>query len=177
LQTNEVFFEALYTDHHKMVYNLSLGYVQNAEDAQEITQDVFVEVFHALGKFKGESSPKTWIYRITINKSLDFIKYKKRKKRSGLMQSIFSNTGEQIQIPDLQHPGVTLENKEKAAVLFGAINNLPEHQKTAFLMSKMEGIGNAEIGVVLGKSIGAIESLLSRAKESLKKQLEKYYHH
>jgi RNA polymerase sigma factor (sigma-70 family) len=63
-----------------MVFNLALQYVQNYEEAQEIAQDVFVSVNQSMPTFKGESSIKTWVYRITINKSLDHIKAKKRKK-------------------------------------------------------------------------------------------------
>ena len=64
----------IYQEHKSMVYNLSLQYVWSAEDAEEITQDVFLKVFESLGKFRSESHLRTWIYRITINTSLDFLK-------------------------------------------------------------------------------------------------------
>lgn len=63
-----------------MVYNVALNYVQNIEDAEEITQDVFLKVHESLASFKKNSTIKTWIYRITINQSLDFLKKKKAKK-------------------------------------------------------------------------------------------------
>ena len=69
-------FEEIYFEHYKMVFNLALQYVQNIQDAEEITQDVFVKVFDSLNSFKNQSSLKTWIYRISINQSLDFIKAK-----------------------------------------------------------------------------------------------------
>jgi RNA polymerase sigma-70 factor (ECF subfamily) len=73
--------EHIYFQYNKRVYNTVLSYVQNIEDAEEITQDVFLEVYRSSENFKGESSLSTWIYRIAINKCLDFIKYKNRKKR------------------------------------------------------------------------------------------------
>ena len=66
-------FQEIYTQHSKLVYNLALSYVQNREDAEEITQDVFVSVYQGLTTFREESQLSTWIYRISINKSLDFI--------------------------------------------------------------------------------------------------------
>jgi RNA polymerase sigma factor (sigma-70 family) len=67
--------------HKDLVYNLALSYVQNSEDAEEITQDVFIAVYQSISSFKAQANIKTWIYRIAINKSLDFIKAKKRQKR------------------------------------------------------------------------------------------------
>lgn len=64
-----------------MVYNVALNYVQNIEDAEEITQDVFLKVHESLASFKKNSTIKTWIYRITINQSLDFLKKKKKQKK------------------------------------------------------------------------------------------------
>ena len=62
-----------------MVYNLALSFLQNTEDAEDITQEVFIEVYNSFYKFKGNSTISTWIYRITVNKALDFIRKKKRK--------------------------------------------------------------------------------------------------
>lgn len=75
-------FDEIYFEHQKMVFNLALQYVQNIEDAEEIMQDVFVKVHNNLNSFKNKSSLKTWIYRIAINQSLDFIKAQKTKKKT-----------------------------------------------------------------------------------------------
>jgi RNA polymerase sigma factor (sigma-70 family) len=79
-------FDEIYFEHHKMVFNLALQYVQNIEDAEEITQDVFVKVFDNLDSFKNQSSLKTWIYRISINQSLDLSKPKIHKKEIFFLQ-------------------------------------------------------------------------------------------
>ncbi len=155
-----------------MVYNLCLNYVQNAEDAEEITQDVFVSVYHSLGKFRQQSGIKTWIYRITINKSLDFLKAKKRKKRFAMVFSIFGADQAIIHEPvNFDHPGVELENREALEKLFFHINNLPDNQKTALLLSKTEQKSQAEIAEIMQVSAKAVESLLQRAKQNLRKNI------
>ncbi|MEP6675779.1 MAG: RNA polymerase sigma factor [Ferruginibacter sp.] len=165
-------FEELYHAYKSIVYNTCLSYVQQPEDAEEITQNVFIEVNNSLHRFRGESLLKTWIYRIAINKSLDHLKYRSRKKRFGIFSDIFSGNNSPAEATaDFHHPGVALENKEKSAILFKAINQLPENQKTAFILSKIEGLGNIEISEVLKKNVGAVESLLSRAGDNLRKQL------
>ena len=101
---------------------------------------------------------------------------KKRKKRFAVITSIFNDDQSvKHEKADFHHPGVALENKENAAILFNAIGQLPENQRTVFLLSQTEGLGNKEIAVIIDKSIGAVESLLQRAKENLRKQLQEYY--
>ncbi len=92
------------------------------------------------------------------------------------MQSIFG-PGEQemVEKPDFHHPGVKLDNKEKAAVLFKAINQLPENQRIAFNLHKVEGLSYLEISEVMNTSVAAVESLLHRARLNLRKWLEKHY--
>jgi RNA polymerase sigma-70 factor (ECF subfamily) len=117
-------FETIYEQHKSLVYNLALQSVQNIEDAEEITQDVFVIVYEKLGEFRQEAKPSTWIYRITINRSLDFIKAKKRKKRFAFISSLFKkdNATLEHEPSDFKHPGVLLEQKEEMKALFAALN-------------------------------------------------------
>lgn len=159
------------------VYNTSLSYLQNNEEAEEVAMDVFLELFQSAANFRGESSVSTWIYRITINKSLDKLKYRNRKKRLVWISSIFSNEeGELLRDqPHFEHPGILLENKEKSVLLFKAIDQLPEKQKSAYLLSYVEMLPQNEVAQILETSVGAVESLLQRAKVKLRKELEKYY--
>jgi RNA polymerase sigma-70 factor (ECF subfamily) len=159
-----------------MVFNTSLGIVQNIEDAEDVAQEVFVQVYQSIASFKGEAKISTWLYRITITKSLDHQKKKKRKKRFAFVKSLFGMEGEQtVDIPEFHHPGIALENKEKAAELFRAIGKLPEMQKTAFTLNKIEGLSYQEISEVMETSLSSVESLIHRAKNNLKKYLEDYY--
>jgi RNA polymerase sigma-70 factor (ECF subfamily) len=155
-----------------MVYNLALQYVQNREDAKEITQDTFVAIHQSLHRFGGNSSLTTWIYRITINKCLDFIKSQRRKKRFALFTSLFyENEDPRADLFTMDHPGVILEQKEKIEILFRHINTLPDSQKTALILSKLENKTQKEIAVIMNLTPKAVESLIQRAKNSLHKKL------
>lgn len=145
--------------------------MQNVEDAEEVTQDVFVKVYQSLDSFKEESHIKTWIYRITINQSLDFIKKKNSKKRFFVFGKKTDNDYEYNNSSNFEHPGIVLENQENAKILFEAINTLPENQKTAFILAKVDGLSNPEVAEIMEMSISAIESLVFRAKNSLKDKL------
>lgn len=170
-------FSEIYTSFKNKVYNTALGYLQNQEDAEEVTQDVFVEIHFSISKFENRSSLSTWIYRITVNKSLDFIKHKNRKKRFSIVVSLFDREKDKPakEESDFIHPGVQLESKENAKILFKAIHKLPESQKTAFLLARVEGLSNKEIAPIMEISVGAVESLLSRAKENLRKELKDFF--
>lgn len=159
------------------MYNTALGIVQNTADAEDIAQEVFVQVFHSIKNFKGESKLSTWMYRITVTRALDYLRAKKRQKRFGFMQSLFSQESNEPlhEQASFVHPGVQLENKERAAILFKAIEKLPQNQKAAFILSKTEGLSQKEIAEVLGVTISSVESLLVRAKSNLQKYLETYY--
>ncbi len=176
-QGDQKALESLYNLFKDKVYNTALSYVQNRQDAEEITQDVFIEVFNSIDKFKSEANISTWIYRITVNKSLDFIRYTKRKKRYSIIKSIFNPQSGELETdqPDFIHPGIEMELKERSAILFKAIDKLPENQKTSFILSKIEGLSYAEISEIMKTSVSSVESLLFRAKHNLKKYLNKKY--
>lgn len=114
-QGDEAAFKKLVDDYQVMVYNTALGIVQNEDDADDITQEVFIQVFRSVSSFKGDSKFSTWLYRITIGKALDHEKKKKRKKRFGFVQSLFGGHEEvDMQMAEFDHPGVRLEKKERA---------------------------------------------------------------
>jgi len=161
-------FDEIYFEHYKMVFNLALQYVQNMEDAEEITQDVFVKVFDHLHTFKKQSSLKTWIYRMAINQSLDFIKAKKAQKRN-FLSSLFSinDSNFKFQPSNFNHPGIELEQKEACQKIFEAINQLSDNQKTALILLKIENKSQAETAEIMNLKVKALESLFQRAKNNL----------
>ncbi|HLP65257.1 RNA polymerase sigma factor [Flavobacterium sp.] len=175
MSNSSIHFQLLYNQYKVLVYNVALHYVQNIEDAEEITQDVFVRVHQSMDKFKNNSSIKTWIYRITINKSLDFIKYKKSKKRLFIFGIKSDSERELNSISTFEHPGIALEQQENAKILFGVIDELTENQRTAFILSKLDGLSNPEIAEIMQLSISSVESLVFRAKTSLKEKLSKKF--
>jgi RNA polymerase sigma-70 factor (ECF subfamily) len=157
-----------------MVYNTAIGLLQNAEDAEDTAQEVFMQVYESISSFKGESKFSTWIYRITVSKSLDHLRKKKRKKRFAFIQRLYGkDEGLMIDPPDFFHPGVKIENKENAAVLFKAIDQLPSNQKIAFILNKIENLSYKEISQVMKSSESSVDSLLQRAKKNLQKKFER----
>jgi len=156
-----------------MVFNLCLSYLQNKDLAEEVTQDVFLTVYQKAENFKANSSIKTWIYRITINKCLDHIKASKRKKRFGFLTSFDQNDGTLDQhLWNMDHPGVQLEDREALTALMSLINQLPDTQKSVLILRAIDGLSPKETAEVMKKSVKAIDSIYSRAKKNLKKSLD-----
>ncbi len=175
-QGDEGAFKTIVTTWQDMVYNTALGILQSAEDAEDVAQEVFVQVYESIHTFKGESKLSTWLYRITTSKALDHIRRKKRKKRFAFIQHLFDQHNEIIiQPPDFHHPGVALDNKESAAALFKAIEKLPDNQKIAFVLNKVEGLNYQEISEIMKTTVSSVESLLHRAKTNLRKWLQELY--
>ena len=175
-QGDEAAFKTIVEQWQDMVYNTILGIVQNETEAEDLAQDVFMKVFEKISSFKGDSKFSTWLYRIATTTALDHLRSKKRKKRFGFLQSLSGGAGdEKEEVPDFHHPGVKLDNKERAAVLFKAIDSLPENQKTAYTLHKLEGLSYRDVSEVLNTTVSAVESLMSRANQNLRKQLEEYY--
>jgi RNA polymerase sigma-70 factor (ECF subfamily) len=173
---DELAFKSLVANYQDLVYNTALGVVQNSADAEDVTQEVFIQVFRSIDQFKGDARLSTWIYRITTTKALDHIRSRKRKKRFAFITSLFGPNDELVHEPiDFQHPGVTLDRKEQAALLFRMIDQLPDNQKVAFTLHKTEELSYQEIADVMKLSVSAVESLLFRARQNLRKLLEKYY--
>ena len=171
-QGNEEAFKKLVTLFQEKVFNTAVNFLQNQQDAEDVAQEVFIQVYNSIGQFKENSTLSTWIYRITITKCLDHTKSKKRKKRFAFISSLFSEKNDLLHdSPDFNHPGVQLDRKEDAAILFKMVNSLPENQKTAFLLNKIEGMSYIEIADVMKLSESAVDSLLQRAKQNLRKKI------
>lgn len=166
-------FKKLVEDWQGMVYNTALGMLQSEEDAEDISQEVFVQVYESIGGFKGKSKLSTWIYRIAVTKCLDAIRKKKRKKRFAFVHSLYNKNDELMHDPpDFVHPGIKAERKEDAEKLFKALEKIPTNQKTAFILNKMEMLSYQEVADIMEVSTNAVDSLLQRARKNLKKQLE-----
>lgn len=171
---NESAFKFLVETYQDRIYNTAIGIVQNAGDAEDVAQEVFIQVFKSIHNFKGDSKLSTWLYRIATTRALDLLRSRKSKKRFGLMQRLFGDGNEPVfELPDFNHPGVSLEKKEDAARLFKAIRELPENQKAAFTLHKLEDLSYKEVSEVMKTSVAAVESLMHRAKQNLRKILEK----
>lgn len=177
-QGSEPAFKKLVETHRKLVVNTCYGMVQNREDAQDIAQDVFIEVYRNIQKFKGDSKLSTWLYRMAVNRSLNHIRDNKKNKWFYSFEdevAAKSKQLQQLQSSKTDQPAFELENKQRTLILHEAINSLPENQKVAFTLSKYEELSYQEIAEVMNLSVSSVESLLFRAKKGLQKKLYKCY--
>lgn len=175
---NTAVFSQLIDDYQQKVFGTCISFVPNKEDAEDLVQEVFLEVYNSISKFKGNSKLSTWIYKITTNKCLEFIRKKNTKKRTGFLKPLFSedfSIDKTNYFTEFNHPGFLLENKELSETLFKAINGLPESQSTVFTLHKIDGKSYQEIADITDKSVSSVESLMFRAKKNLQQLLYDYY--
>ena len=168
----------LIVDHFgEKVFNNCAYQLRSKEDAEDVTQEVFTSIFLSLDNFEGNSKLSTWIYAITSNKCKEFIRTKTRKKRLAFFIPLFSENSsvEHSSIIDYYNPSIQLEDKEKAKILFEAIDKLSENQKRAFILSKIDGYSYIEISEMMELTVSSVESLLFRSKKELKRLLGDYY--
>ena len=175
---NPAAFQQLVESHQSRVMNTCYGFVHNREDAEDIAQEVFLEVYKSIDNFREDAKLSTWIYRISVTKSLDFLRKQKRKKRFGRLKEFFGKAQdpiEQIPAPATANPQACLEKQERAQLLRQAVESLAENQKIAVTLNKYEGFSYQEVAEIMGTSVSSVESLLHRAKNNLQKKLQHYY--
>jgi RNA polymerase sigma-70 factor, ECF subfamily len=165
--------QQLVSKYHKQVIKTAYYFLKSMDDAEDLAQEVCIEILESAGKFKGDSSFSTWIYRITVNKSLNFIRKRKRSELMGNIENLFrkSTTGNKPQLaePSLNDTGI--EDKEKETLIHEAVYRLPENQKTAFILSKYDELSYKQIAEIMNVSLASVESLIQRAKHNLQKSL------
>jgi RNA polymerase sigma factor (sigma-70 family) len=166
-------YRLLVATYHGQVYQVCMGFICHVEDAEDLTQEVFVEVFRSISNFRGEAKIGTWLHRIAVTKSLELIRSRKRKKRAAELLSLvgLGKLGLEPAADRFDHPGVALENLEKAKALQKAIDRLPDQQRTAFVLHKVDEKSYQETAEIMGLSESAIDSLVFRARSNLKKFL------
>lgn len=167
LKGNQQDYTVLIKQYQQNVFRTAMGLLHSKEDAEEVTQDVFVKVYQSLSSFNGKSTFSTWLYRITVNTCLNFLRKKKRK-------NFWIGLSDILQIPskDKQPETIITERSEKA-VIQHAIDSLPEKQRLAFVFTKYEDLPQKQVAEIMNLSEGAVEQLVLRAKNNLKKILEK----
>lgn len=137
-----------------------------------MAQETFIKAYQAFDTFKGEAKISTWLHRIAINVCLEFQRSRKNARRN---KTLVLDPVHESLVGHQFHPGVSVENQERSEILYNAIEQLPETQKIAFILKKVDGLSQKEVSQIMGKSEGSIESLLNRAKMNLRKTLRKYY--
>lgn len=170
-------FEFLVGHYQSQVIKTAYYFLGDLPEAEDVSQEIFMEVIDSIGKFKYRSALSTWIYRITVNRSLNRVKRNKRRIIFCQFQSLLKGTSA-INDRSQQEPSVEqdhLEEKEKSAILHQAISGLPENQRIAFTLQHYEELSYKEISDVMYLSLSSVESLIHRARMNLQKKLVKHF--
>lgn len=167
-------FKEIVDAHQVMVRSITRKFALSTEDAEDIAQIVFLDVYKNLHTFRGTSKLSTWIYRITLTKCIDFVRKQKRRSKIVQIKDFFSLSGNETEYKDTTAgPEKQAVETEQKRILYKALNTLPENQRSALVLSKIEGFSQQEIADTLGTTVPAVESLLHRAKGNLRKVLER----
>ena len=163
-------YRQIIDEYRDPILRLCRGFTGSADDAEDLAQDIFIEVFRSVSRFKADSSLSTWIYRIAVNKSLNFI-----RDRNKIGHDDYYEAGDIGDSGNEDPADQQLIRKDHARALHQAIERLPENQNTAFVLSKYEDMSYADIADIMQASVSSVESLLFRAKRNLQKYLYDYY--
>ncbi len=175
---DESAFKELVESYQDMVINSCYGLLHDYNEAEDVAQDVFVEVYESIHKFRGDSKISTWLYRIAINKSINTTKKNKLRKFFIKIEDAFNGveTRNYEKSDDINSkPLQRLESIENKAIIKNAIDHLPSNQKIAFTLHKYEDVSYKEIAEIMDLSLSSVESLIFRAKQNLKKKLVQYF--
>lgn len=163
----------LVAEHQRMVYQLSLNLLNDHNEALDLSQEVFLRVFRTIHGFRGQSSLRTWIYRIVVNQARNRQRWWRRRHRAqqvSLDQHIEAH-GELPEPTEGGSPDRLLGQKQLAERIRHALDRLPFDQKTAVVLREIDGLSYEEIGFSLGIAVGTVKSRLARAREGLRAQL------
>ena len=162
-------FEALVVAYQKQVYNLALRTVGNEEDAADMTQEVFLRAYRALGTFRGESKFSVWLYRLTTNVCIDFLRSRRRHPTVSLTASEDDDEQPQFDLPadERTSPEQQLTRSEMRRAVARGLDSLPDDARKILILRELNGLSYAEIGKVLHLEAGTVKSRLFRARRKL----------
>lgn len=161
-------FEELVLRYEKTVYNLALRMVGDRDDASDMTQEAFIKAYGSLSSFRGDSKFSVWIYRITTNVCLDFLRSKSRKQQVSLTVSDDDDEDAQLDIPDPKaDPEQQLIKKISMQSVEEGLKTLPDKQRQILVMRELGGMSYAEIGGALSLEEGTVKSRIFRARKRL----------
>jgi len=168
----------LVTEHQRTVFSLAMHLLGDREEALDLSQDVFLNVFRQLGRFRGQSALRTWIYRIVINQARNRQRWWRRRHRSEQV-SLDDHLTKHGDLPAPASDGTpdrALGRKELAAHLREALDSLPIEQRSAIVLREVDGLSYEEIAYSLGVAVGTVKSRLTRARDALRTQLREEVH-
>lgn len=165
----------LVTDHQRMVYQLSLHLLGgDRQEALDLSQEVFLRVFRTLSHFRGQSTLKTWIYRIVVNQASNRLRWWRRRRRS-MQVRLEEHAAAHGELPELRRyamPESLFQQQEAAGRVWSALDKLPLDQRAAIVLREIEGLSYEEIAESLGVAVGTVKSRLARARGTLRAALK-----
>lgn len=167
-------FRLLVEKYQPLVFRTCIGFVHDKDDADDLTQEVFIQAYQSLSRFRSDSAFSTWLYRIAVNASLNSVR---RSSKNFIIQRFNSLFGSEktndihVSLADSDNPEDILVRKEHISWVQKALDSLPENQRTAIILSKYDDLSQKEIAAIMNISEGAVESLLQRAKRNLRGKL------
>jgi RNA polymerase sigma-70 factor (ECF subfamily) len=167
-------FSILVDRYQKMVFRVCIGFVHNKDDADDLTQEVFLRAFQSLSQFRGNSTFSTWLYRIAVNESLNKTRTSVFKILRNRLVSLTDQGSERDFLnilPENSNPEKLMIKQELSKRVNRALDMLPANQRTAIVLSKYDELSQKEIAEIMELSEGAVEALLQRAKKNLRKSL------
>jgi len=173
LKGDSNYFRLLVDRYQNMVFRTCVGFIHNKDEAEDLTQEIFIQAYLSLKKFRQEASFSTWLYRIAVNASLNRIK---RQVRTwpGYHQGENEDERTLISVADNDDPEKMLIQQEHKRWVQKALDSLPENQRVAIVLSKYDDLSQREIAEIMDTSEGAVEALLQRAKAGLRKKLSHF---
>ena len=177
IQNHEPSFRHLIEKYQRLVFGSSFRIVGNTSDAEDICQEVFLEVFRSIHKLRNEDDLSGWLFKIAKNKSISLLRKRNPAKAHTAEDNHLYLSQEKLSKKQTDHntPARKLEEKEARQVLFQAIDCLPKKQKRVLLMHKFEDYSQKDICSTLNLTQASVESLIYRAKNNLRKSLFSYF--
>lgn len=170
-------FEEIFRRHQSMVFSLIYRILGDREEALDVSQEVFFAVYRKLDRFRGESSIKTWIYRIAINRASNRCRWWNRLRRRGTvsLDEHLSEDNSRTLAETMESNGDTPEEalllRETRMAIERSLQYLPVSQRVAVIMRDVEGLSYEEISELLQVSLGTVKSRIARGREELKRRL------
>jgi RNA polymerase sigma-70 factor (ECF subfamily) len=163
----------LMSDHQRMVYQLAFHLLGDAQEALDLSQEVFLRVFRTLPSFRGQSTLRTWIYRIVVNQASNRLRWWRRRHRAQQVP-LEEHAATHGDLPDQRSaamPDRLLQQREVADRVWGALGQLPFDQRTVIVLREIDGLSYEEIAESLGVAVGTVKSRLARARGTLRAAL------